>query len=101
MPIPMRNSEISAISYFGVIANSRDPANADANAAIGKWPIYALGYASINGAAWASTQMATMEIAEPYVGLTVQRSSVEQGKETDDDHRPDRRKSHCSHDERA
>jgi hypothetical protein len=27
--------------------------------------------------------MATMEIAEPYVGLTVQRSSVEQGKETD------------------
>ena len=57
--------------------------NADANAAIGKWPIFALGYANINGAAWGSTQMATMEIAEPYVGLTVQRSSVEQGKETD------------------
>lgn len=57
--------------------------NADANAAIGKWPIFALGYADINGAAWASTQMATLEVAEPYVGLTVQRSSVEQGKETD------------------
>ena len=57
--------------------------NADANAAIGKWPVFALGYASINGAAWASTQMATLEVAEPYVGMTVQRSSVEQGKETE------------------
>jgi hypothetical protein len=27
--------------------------------------------------------MATLEVAEPYVGLTVQRSSVEQGKETE------------------
>ncbi len=33
--------------------------------------------------AWASTQMASLEVAEPYVGMTVQRSSVEQGKETD------------------
>jgi len=57
--------------------------NADANAAIGKWPIFALGSANVNGAAWASTQMATLEVAEPYVGLTVQRSSVEQGKETE------------------
>ena len=57
--------------------------SADANAAIGKWPIYAMGWANINGASWASTQMATLEIAEPYVGMTVQRSSVEQGNETD------------------
>ncbi|MFN9720056.1 MAG: peptidase, partial [Planctomycetota bacterium] len=57
--------------------------NADGNAALGKWPIYALGYANINGAAWASTQMATLEVAEPYVGLALQRASVEQGKETD------------------
>ncbi len=57
--------------------------NADANAAIGKWPIFVLGYAGIKGAAWASSQMATLDIAEPYVGLTVQRSSVEQGKQTE------------------
>ncbi len=57
--------------------------NADGNAALGKWPIFALGYANINGAAWASTQMATLEVAEPYVGLALQRASVEQGKETD------------------
>ncbi len=57
--------------------------NADGNAVLGKWPIYAMGSANINGTSWASTQMASLEIAEPYVGMTVQRSSVEQGKETD------------------
>lgn len=57
--------------------------NADGNAALGKWPIYALGWANINGAAWASTQMASLEVAEPYVGLEIQRASVEQGKETE------------------
>jgi len=57
--------------------------NADSNGAIGKWPVYALGWADINGAAWASSQMATLEIAEPYVGLAMQRASVEQGKETE------------------
>lgn len=57
--------------------------NADGNAALGKWPMYAMGFANIKGASWASTQMASLEVAEPYVGMTVQRSSVEQGKETD------------------
>lgn len=57
--------------------------NADGNGALGKWPIYVLGWANINGAAWASSQLATLEIAEPYIGLTVQRASVEQGKETE------------------
>ena len=57
--------------------------NADGNAVLGKWPVYALGSANINGASWASTQMASLEVADPYVGMTVQRSSVEQGKETD------------------
>ena len=57
--------------------------NADGNAVLGKWPVYALGSANINGTSWASTQMASLEVADPYVGMTVQRSSVEQGKETD------------------
>ncbi len=57
--------------------------NADGNAALGKWPVYVLGFANINGAAWGSSQMATLEVAEPWLGLTVQRSSVEQGKETE------------------
>lgn len=57
--------------------------NADGNAALGKWPIYVLGSSSVNGAAWASSQMASLEVAEPYVGLALQRGSVEQGKETE------------------
>lgn len=57
--------------------------NADGNAALGKWPVYVLGSSNINGAAWASSQMASLEVAEPYVGLALQRGSVEQGKETE------------------
>ncbi|MEY3457652.1 MAG: hypothetical protein RL215_809 [Planctomycetota bacterium] len=57
--------------------------NADGNAALGKWPIYVLGSSNVNGAAWASSQMATLEVAEPWVGIALQRGSVEQGKETE------------------
>lgn len=59
------------------------PLNANKNAAIGKWPVYALGYANVGGNAFCSSQMATLEIAEPYVGLALQRSSVELGQETE------------------
>jgi hypothetical protein len=57
--------------------------NADRNAALGNWPIYVLGSSNVNGAAWASSQMATLEVAEPWVGIALQRGSVEQGKETE------------------
>ncbi|MFM7868608.1 MAG: peptidase, partial [Planctomycetaceae bacterium] len=46
--------------------------NADGNAALGKRPVYVLGYANINGAAWGSSQMASLEVAEPWVNLTLQ-----------------------------
>lgn len=83
---PFRSPGIGANSEI-VIAKGQTEGlyqiNADGNAALGKWPMYAMGFANINGASWASTQMASLEVAEPYVGMTVQRSSVEQGKETD------------------
>ena len=83
---PFRSPGVGASSEI-VIAKGQTEGlyqiNADGNAALGKWPMYALGYANINGASWASTQMASLEVADPYVGMTVQRSSVEQGKETD------------------
>lgn len=83
---PFRSPGIGANSEI-VIAKGQAEGlyqiNADANAAVGKWPMYAIGWAEINGASWASTQMASLEVAEPYVGMVVQRSSVEQGKETD------------------
>ncbi|MDA1231616.1 MAG: PPC domain-containing protein, partial [Planctomycetota bacterium] len=83
---PFRSPGVGANSEI-VIAKGQTEGlyqiNADANAALGSWPMYALGWANVNGASWASTQMASLEVAEPYVGMTVQRSSVEQGKETD------------------
>jgi len=83
---PFRSPGVGANSEI-VIAKGQTEGlyqiNADGNAALGKWPMYALGSANVNGTSWASTQMASLEVADPYVGMTVQRSSVEQGKETD------------------
>lgn len=59
------------------------PVSANGNAAVGKWPVYALASASVNGGAWTASQMATLEVAEPYVGVTLAKSSVEQGQETE------------------
>lgn len=83
---PFRSPGIGANSEI-VIAKGQTEGlyqiNADGNAALGSWPMYAIGWANVNGASWGSTQMASLEVTEPYVGMTVQRSSVEQGKETD------------------
>ncbi|APZ93997.1 PPC domain-containing protein [Fuerstiella marisgermanici] len=59
------------------------PLSANANAAIGKWPVYALAYANVGGNAFAASQMATLEIAEPYLNLALQRATVELGQETE------------------
>lgn len=58
------------------------PLNANANAQLGKWPIYVIGQAEVNGPAWSSTQLAEIEIAEPYVTFEIKRAAVEQGKKT-------------------
>ncbi len=57
--------------------------NAAGNAPVGKWPIFALASSNVNGAAWASSQMASLDIAEPYVGIALKRASVELGQETE------------------
>lgn len=59
------------------------PISANGNAAIGEWPVYAIGSANVGGAAWTATQMAKLEVAEPWIGLTLQKSSVEQGQATE------------------
>ena len=53
--------------------------NANGNAALGEWPVYALGYANAGGTAFASSQLATLTVAEPYLDIAMQRSAVEQG----------------------
>ena len=59
------------------------PISANGNAAVGKWPVYAMASANVNGTAWTSSQMATLEVADPYVGLALQRATVELGQETE------------------
>lgn len=59
------------------------PINANKNAAIGSWPFYVLAYANVGGNAYASSQMANLEIAEPFLDIALQRSTVELGSETE------------------
>lgn len=57
--------------------------NAAANAPLGKSKFFILGSAEIGGAAFSSSQLATLEVCEPFVNFTMQRTAVEQGQETD------------------
>lgn len=58
------------------------PLNANGNAQLGKWPIYVIGQSNVNGQAWTSTQLAELEVADPYVQFEVKRAGVEQGQST-------------------
>ncbi len=57
------------------------PLNANGNAQLGKWPVYAVGQANVNGPAWVSTQLAEVEISEPLVTMEINRTTLEQGQE--------------------
>ena len=59
------------------------PLNANGNAGIKTWRIFALGSADVNGTAWVSSQLANLEVAEPFINFAMERAAVEQGKETE------------------
>ncbi len=59
------------------------PLSANGGAEVKKWKIFALGSANVNGAAWASSQLANLEIAAPYIQFAMQRAAAEQGQSTD------------------
>ncbi|MEZ6061765.1 MAG: PPC domain-containing protein [Planctomycetaceae bacterium] len=83
---PFRPPGIGATSAISIPKGQTEgfyPLSANGNAAIGEWPVYAIASANVNGAAWAASQMAKLEIAEPYVGLALQRAAVEKGRETE------------------
>jgi hypothetical protein len=83
---PFRPPGIGANSTIVIAKGQTEvgyPISANGKAAIGKWPIYALGAANVGGNSWTATQMAQLEVAEPYIGLTLQKSSVEQGQATE------------------
>jgi hypothetical protein len=55
------------------------PLNADGNAQIGKWPMYVIANAEFNGPAWVSSQLAELEVAQPYLTFEITRTACEQG----------------------
>ena len=58
------------------------PLNANAEAALGKWPMMVIGAADINGQAWVSSQLAELEIADRYVVLDAKRAACDQAQAT-------------------
>jgi hypothetical protein len=58
--------------------------NAAPGAQVRKWKTAVLGVATVgNGPVWVSSQLATIEIAPPFVGFAMERAAVEQGKNTE------------------
>ena len=57
------------------------PINANSKAQLGKWPVYVLAGAEVNkyGKGWTSSQLAEIEVAEPYATFVIKKASVQQG----------------------
>jgi hypothetical protein len=59
------------------------PMNAAPGAPTRKWKIAVLGTAPVgNGPVWVSSQLATLEVAPPFLTFALERAAAEQGKET-------------------
>ena len=58
--------------------------NANGGAQVGKWKtaVIAPGRRAATGPVWVSSQLATLEIAAPFVTFAMERAAVEQGKST-------------------
>jgi hypothetical protein len=56
------------------------PLNANGAAQLGKWPVYVLAGSTVDGGLnWVSSQMAELEIADPFVRFASQRTACDQG----------------------
>jgi hypothetical protein len=58
------------------------PVNANSGAPVANWPIYVVGYCDANGPGWASSQLAQLVVAEPFLKMNFDRASVETGQAT-------------------
>lgn len=78
---------VGSASAVTIPANANEvllPINAAGNAQVKKWKTAVLGMSDAGkGPMWVSSQLATLEVAAPFVAATLLRSAVEQGKETD------------------
>ena len=83
---PFRPPGIGAASSVNIPKGKNEvayPLNANSGAQIRKWPIYVIGSANVNGTAWVSSQLATLDVTDSYVQFVMARTAVEQGKETE------------------
>lgn len=86
LQFPYRPPGLSATSSIAIPKGKNEalyPLSANSGARVGKHPIYVIGSANINGAAWVASQLAELEISDPYVGIALQRADVELGQETE------------------
>ena len=58
------------------------PLNANSKAQLGKFPMYVIANSNYKGQAWASSQMAELEVAEPFVTASIPRMSITRGEST-------------------
>jgi len=60
------------------------PINATPSAQVRKWKLCVIAQADVGfGPAWVSSQLITLDVAPPYVSVTMDRPAVEQGKEAE------------------
>lgn len=60
------------------------PINANGNAAVGAWKVFATGWGTVDGGnAFASSALVPLEISEPFVAFAMSRTACEQGQETE------------------
>ena len=79
---PFRSPGVAAAPNVQIPADKSEAVyavNADGKAALGSWPIYVIGQANVGGQSWAASQLATLQVAEPFATAKLARSSCEQG----------------------
>lgn len=82
LQFPFRAPGVGTVTQVDIPKGANEilyPLNASGNAQIGKWPVYCIGFADVGGPAWASTQLAELEVTEPLVTMEMKRTSAELG----------------------
>ena len=59
------------------------PLNANANARLGKWQVYAIAQSQVEGPVWVSSELTELEIAQPFVAVTANRAVCQRGDSID------------------
>lgn len=79
--LPFRPPGVGASSSINIPKGKNEafyPINANGNAQIKSWKVYALG---TSGGMWASSQLAKLDVADAYSTFDIQRAACEQGQE--------------------